>query len=83
VIAQEIAPHIFSTMIRAEGVGRWHRDGDGQWIRDRFTIHSFRKLRDLPLSEAVERLRGIASRLHDVEDPLHEIHKLRHGNGSL
>jgi hypothetical protein len=83
LIAQEIAPYIFSTMIRAEGVGRWHRDGDGKWIRDRFTITAFKKLRDIPLSEAVGRLRTIQSNLHQIESPLQEIRDLRHGDGNI
>jgi hypothetical protein len=83
VIAQEIAPYIFSTVIRAEGIGRWHRDGDGKWIRDRFTIHSFKKLKELPLSEAIARLRAIPSKLHRIEDPLDAVARLRHADGSL
>jgi hypothetical protein len=80
-LAQEIAPYIFSTVIRAEGVARWHRDGDGQWMRDRFTIHSFKKLKEAPISEAISRMRAIPGMLHDAKDPLGELHKLRHGNG--
>ncbi len=82
-IAQEIATHIFSSMIRAEGVGRWHRDGDGKWIRDRFTIHNFKKLKDVPLNEALIRLRAIPSKLHELADPLAELRNLRHGNGRV
>lgn len=78
-IAREIAPHIFSTMIRAEGVGRWHRDGDGQWVRDKFTIHSFKKLRDVPLTDVIARLRAIPSKLHEIDDPLQDLYKSRHG----
>ncbi|HEV3333293.1 MAG TPA: hypothetical protein VG096_20035 [Bryobacteraceae bacterium] len=83
VIASQIAPYIFSTMLRAEGVGRYHRDPDGKWIRDRFTIHSFKKLRDIPLSESIGRLRAIKSNLHNVADPLKELEIIRHGKSNL
>lgn len=79
VIAREIAPYLFSGFIRAEGIARWHRDGDGKWVRDRFTIHSFKKLKDAPLSEVVSRLRTIPSELMKTEDPLRELHRARHG----
>jgi hypothetical protein len=79
-IARQIAPYIFFTMLRVEGVGRFHRDPDGKWIRDRFTIHSFKKLKDVPLSESIGRLRAIKSGLQRIEDPLKELENMRHGN---
>lgn len=79
-VAREIAPYLFSTILRADGVGRWHRDRDGNWIMDRFTIHSFKPLRDVPLSDTVGRLRAIQSTLHRVADPLAELERIRHGN---
>jgi hypothetical protein len=78
-MAREIAPYLFSTFIRAEGIGRWHRDGDGQWVRDRFTIHSFKKLKEAPLSEVVSRLRAIPSEFAKMEDPLRELCMERRG----
>lgn len=79
-IAREIAPYLFSSMLRAEGVGRWHRDGDGKWIMDRFTIQGFKVLKELSLSDTVARLRAIPSGLHKIEDPLAEVHRIRHGD---
>lgn len=82
-IAREIAPYLFTSFIRAEGVGRWHRDGDGQWVRDRFTIHSFKRLKDVALGEVVSRLRAVPSELSSAEDPLRELHDYRHGKNGL
>lgn len=77
--AREIAPHIFKTLIRAEGVARWHRDADGKWIRDRFTIHGFTVLEDIPLTQAVERLKGVSTSMSGIENPLKVLHQLRKG----
>ena len=82
VIARQIAPYIFSTMLRVDGIGRFHRDADGKWIRDRFTIHSFKKLRDVPLSESINKLRAIKSSLHEIDDPLQQLETIRHGKNS-
>ncbi len=81
-IATQIAPYIFSTMIRADGIGRWHRDADGKWIMDRFTIHTFRKLRDAALGDVVARLRAIPSKLKKMDDPLRELAELRYGDNA-
>jgi hypothetical protein len=82
-VAREIAPHIFSTMIRAEGIGRWHRDSDGKWLLDRFTIHSFKKLKDAPLTEVVERLHSIPGKFRELEDPIKKLRELRHGEEAV
>jgi hypothetical protein len=78
-MAQQIAPFIFSTMIRAEGQGRWHRESDGTWVQDRFTILSFQKLYEAPLSEVVGRLRAVPSLLKEIKDPLDQLYEIRHG----
>jgi hypothetical protein len=82
-IAREIAPYLFSSFIRADGIGRWHRDGDGKWMRDRFTIHSFSRLKDASLGQIVTRLRTISSELTKIEDPLQELRDIRHGGNSV
>ena len=78
-VARDLAPYLFGQPIRVQGNGRWFRDGDGNWEMKRFTIDSFKALRDDTLQAAVQRLRGIDSPLRDLEDPLGELHKLRHG----
>ena len=78
-IAQQIAPHIFSDMIRVEGIGRWHRDARGKWVRDKFTIHSFHVLKQATLSEVALRLRAIPSEFQDIADPLQAVSEARHG----
>lgn len=82
-LARDIAPHIFTTLIRAEGIGRWHRDGDGKWMRDKFTIQSFRILKEEALSDTVIRLRAIAGTVRGNQDPLQVLHELRHSDGAF
>lgn len=78
--ARDIAPHLFTTLIRVSGIGRWHREKDGTWEMDHFTIETFRELKDEPLTETVAKLRLIKSGLGQVEDPLAELQKIRHGS---
>lgn len=77
--AREIAPHIFKTLIRVDGIARWHRDADGKWIRDRFTIHDFTVLDDISLTEAVERFRSVPTKMRGIENPLKALSDLRRG----
>jgi hypothetical protein len=83
IIARQVAPYIFSTLLRVEGTARYHRDPDGKWIRDKFTIHSFKELKNVPLSESIGRLRGIKSGLHQIHDPLQELENLRQGKNPV
>ena len=72
-VARELAPFLFGQPIRVHGNGRWFRDGDGNWEMKRFTIESFKVLRDDTFQASVQRLRDIDSPLRDLEDPLGRI----------
>ncbi|MGH9334958.1 MAG: hypothetical protein ACRD21_14555 [Vicinamibacteria bacterium] len=79
-LAKEIAPHLFTDVIRVHGRGRYHRTPEGVWLLDRFTITDFEVLDSSPLRDVVERLRKIeGSEWPEVEDPLEELRRLRHG----
>jgi hypothetical protein len=79
-VARELRGYLLETMVRAEGIGRWHREKDGKWMCDRFTIHSFKPLKVMPLPQAIAKLRSIKSGLEQVADPLGELKKIRHGS---
>jgi len=82
-IARQMAPHIFGSPLRANGIGRWHREPDGTWIMDRFTIASFEILRESPLRQIVDKLRQIPSALSKEGNPVEVLNKIRHGgNGA-
>ena len=82
-IARKIAPHIFGSLLRVNGLGRWHRDPDGKWIMDRFTIAGFDELRESQLRQIVDKLRQIPSDLAKEANPVEMLDKIRHGgNGA-
>jgi hypothetical protein len=77
-IARRIAPHIFEDVLRVHGEGRWHRDGDGTWKLERFTIHDFEVLDDTPLPDMLARLRAAPGNGWEAfDDPLGELARLR------
>lgn len=78
-IAKEIAPHLFTNVIRAEGRGRWVRRPAGEWEMVKFTIEHFKPLVDVSLREAIQKLRDIPAEWKDKEDPLGELIDIRHG----
>jgi len=78
--AKQLAPHLFTSVLRVHGNGRWHRDSNGEWIMDRFAIADFEVLKEAPLAELVARLRAIKGPLSRLEDPLAELQRLRHGS---
>lgn len=79
-VAKKIADHLFTSVIRAQGTGRWHRDEEGNWIMDSFRIADFDILSNKPLKEVVADLRAIpGSEWKTFDDPLSELDRLRHG----
>lgn len=78
-IAKQLASHLFVSFVRVTGTGRWHRDPDGIWVMDRFTINDFSSLRDESLAEAVARLRAAAGK-PESEDVNSDLKKIRHGS---
>lgn len=82
-IARQMAPHIFGPPLRANGAGRWHRDPDGTWIMDRFTISNFDVLRETPLRQIVDKFRQIPSELAKEENPVHMLNKIRYGGNGV
>lgn len=79
LLARSIAAYIFTATIRVEGIGRWRRDADEKWIREKFTIQSFRILNRVPLVDAVAQLRSVSTDLSNINNPLEMIRKLRSG----
>ncbi len=79
-IARKLSPYLYGDTLRVHGEGRWERDADGAWILNRFNIRDFETLDDAPLSTVVDRLRQVpGNRWKDMEDPLAELQRLRHG----
>ena len=81
-VAKRLAQHLFVSVVRVTGNGRWHRDPDGIWVMDRFIIGDFQVLRDESLGENVERLRTAAG-APKTEDVCTELDQIRHGSGRV
>lgn len=81
LLARELAIHLFGAVLRVHGNGRWHRDEEGSWIMDRFNISNFDILKELPLTDVVNRLRSIdGSEWKRIDDPIAELYSIRHGS---
>ena len=83
-LARELAAHYRGPNVRVHGNGRWKRLEDGGWQLIRFRINSFDVLDDAPLSDVVERLRGVpGNNWKELPDPFNEAWKLRKGDDKL
>lgn len=78
-LAKEIAQYLFTSVVRVEGVGRWTRHRDGEWELVSFTIKDYTPLPDISLRESIHRLRLIPAKWKDMDDPLGELMRIRHG----
>lgn len=56
--AKELAL-LFHQHVRLSGEGRWKRDTDGKWLLDNLNATAFELLEDIPISEAIDRLKEI------------------------
>ena len=79
-VARRLAPSLFGAILRVHGEGRWERDQEGKWNLLRFDIRDFEPLDDVPLGEAVRRLRAVkGSGWQRISEPARELHRLRGG----
>jgi hypothetical protein len=76
--AKELAPYLFSTYIRAEGMARWIRRRNGEWEMRRFTIKSFTPLKERTLRETIDELRAVPAKWKEMDDPYAELARIRH-----
>ncbi len=76
ITAKALAGCLFEP-VRLFGVGRWNRNDDGRWCLDIFRIATFKRLRDVPLSEALEELRGLSTEWSS--DSYKELGEIRRG----
>jgi hypothetical protein len=78
-IAKEIAPYLFSNVVRVEGKGRWLRDKTGEWEMLHFHVSGFEVLPDGDFLSNVTSLRAIPGEWKSSEDPLRDLAELRTG----
>lgn len=81
-LAKKIATHLFTTVIRVEGEGRWIRHPEGEWEMTYFKIADFHPLgdeSDISLKKSIEELRAIPAKWKELDDPVAELLRIRHG----
>ena len=78
-MAKEIAKHIFTNTVRVHGTARWVRHRSGEWEMKDFRAKGFEVLPETNLRESLERIRAIPAKWKELDDPLSEIAKIRHG----
>jgi hypothetical protein len=79
-LIKRIAPHIYGSAIRVNGMGRWERNQNGDWNLVRFTVHEFTVLKDTPLDALANAIRSEnLSQWGESATPIEDLQKLRHG----
>lgn len=79
-IAKEIAHYLFTTVIRAEGTGRWIRHPEGQWEMKWFKISNIEALAeasDVSLKKSIEAIRAIPAEWKNSDDPSGDLRNIR------
>jgi len=78
-IAKEIASHLFTSVVRIEGKGKWMRTKLGEWEMLSFYAHGFEVLTEGDIRANLDRLQAIPAAWTKLEDPLSELTMLRNG----
>lgn len=80
-IAKLLAQHLFTSVVRVEGRGRWHRDRTGEWHMRDFYVQDFQVLSSDSLRDQVTKMRKLPGAWKRANDPLGELDRVRHGEG--
>jgi hypothetical protein len=79
-LAKDIARHLFTSMVRVDGTGRWVRRRDGEWDMVSFRARAFQRLDStVTLRDSIEQLRAIPAKWKELDDPLGELKRIRQG----
>jgi hypothetical protein len=78
-LAKQIAQHLFTSVVRVEGTGRWIRHTDGEWEMLSFQAASFKVIEDASIRKNIEDLRRVPAEWKKLEDPLAELDQIRRG----
>jgi hypothetical protein len=79
-LAKEIARHLFTSVVKVEGTERLIRTRDGEWEMKSFRAKGFVVVDTaVTLRASVNHLRAIPGKWKDLDDPLGELMKIRHG----
>lgn len=78
-LAKDIAQHLFTSVVRVEGIGRWIRHTDGEWEMLSFHASSFKVIEDADIRKNISELRELPGEWKKLEDPLAELERIRRG----
>jgi hypothetical protein len=78
-IAKQLGSHLFTSVVRIEGKGRWQRNSMGDWEMLQFMATSFEILKDGDLKTGVAALRDIPAAWKESSDPISDLVALRTG----
>jgi hypothetical protein len=81
-MAKEIAKHLFTSTVRIHGTARWVRHRSGEWEMKDFRAKGFEVLPETDLRGSLERIRAIPAKWKEIDNPLDELMKIRHGTDS-
>jgi hypothetical protein len=76
-LAKQIGPHLFTSVVRVEGRGRFVRERTGDWNMLDFYAESFEVLSEGDLKSDLSRLRAIPAAWKENDDPIGELALLR------
>jgi hypothetical protein len=79
-LAKEIAKYLFTTVLRVDGTGRWIRQRNGEWEMLSFTATSYTPIEDSTLTQDIAALRKVPGEWKNLDDPLGELERIRHGS---
>jgi hypothetical protein len=78
-LAKQLAPHLFTSVVRVEGMGRWNRAANGAWEMLGFMAESFQVVKDGDLRKNIAELRSIDAGWKQSKDPLKTLNAIRRG----
>jgi hypothetical protein len=78
-LAKQLAPHLFTSVVRVEGTGRWNRGANGAWDLVSFMAESFQVIENADLRKNIAELRSIESGWKQTKDPLTKLDAIRRG----
>jgi hypothetical protein len=78
-LAKEMAPHLFTSMVRVHGMMRSIRNRMGEWQLLSFHARSFELIREGDIRSSIAELRSIPAKWKSKKDPLADLIAMRSG----
>lgn len=78
-IAKLLGPHLFTSVVRIEGKGKFLRERTGEWVMLDFYAQSFEVLSEGNIKSDISHLRAIPASWKETDDPIGKLAALRSG----